>query len=441
MSGQQAFIISDLHLGSGRETPNAELAPLEDFEQDAEFAAFVGSIAAPGTTLYLNGDFVDFVQIEPLGPNVLASTDRLLWNQDVSLIKLEAVFRGHPIVFSALKDFLATGAALRIGVGNHDLDWAWPKVQKRTREYLGEPNDLALAFYVERDVYHGVHIEHGHMFTPENATHSGTNFIHPWPPKADKPELYLERVWGTDFMLRFYNQLEKQHPFADNVKPMLTALKHGIKLGWIGLGEVGELLSFIKARGMPWSALLSKLLSGPTPSVPLALGSIADPGWVEVLSQRAASDPTARKELEQVLQAMPGWKQAIVAEPKKVNLDIGPDETADAPIAGATMGLIRKPRQIRAAKDRLKGDGITHVVFGHTHSAINGALKGRLFNPGTWLPHMDFNAPHVKAKLDKYGGLEPSMLDDKTLFDVHRQAVRVTPDATYGSRVELIDVP
>src|SRR5213078_3266139 len=118
---------------------------------------------------------------------------------------------------------------IRFLLGNHDLDMVWPEVQWRMHQALGAPPTEQLAYDLGAHRFHGVHVEHGHHFTPENCPRIPTEFCYPGPGG----ELYLERVWGTDFMLQFYNQLERDHPYADNVKPMLTVVWHGLRKGWI----------------------------------------------------------------------------------------------------------------------------------------------------------------------------------------------------------------
>jgi hypothetical protein len=70
---------------------------------------------------------------------------------------------------------------LRLHIGNHDLDLVWPSVQAHLRTVLRPGNLDALQFTTTFACYHGVHIEHGHMFTPENATDDAVAFIHEWP--------------------------------------------------------------------------------------------------------------------------------------------------------------------------------------------------------------------------------------------------------------------
>lgn len=416
----QAFVVGDLHLGAGSAEPE-----LEDFDQDDHLARFVERIARPGSALIINGDFIDFPQIPPytVGP-----ADHLLWDEEASLAKLELALAAHPRPFDALATFVKNGGELRIHVGNHDLDLAWPAVQERLRRAVRG----AIRFELSHSLYHGVHVEHGHMFTPENAPSHATAFIHSHPAPGGEHR-YLERVWGTDFMLQFYNELERKNPFADNVKPTLTAAYYGIKNRWVGGRHIMRLLLFLKRSGVPWAGVASAVLDGGASEVHVP-ESIADDAWRQVLGERMATDDAFREELHQVVKSLPPEQQALLTDPRTVRLDVADAETESH---GATLGIFREERQLRAARERLKASGVTHVVFGHTHEEINGELGGCLFNPGTWLPHLDFNRADVKAKI-KAHGLTRDMLRDAALYDRSRKVAHIVPDPAGRSRVEVV---
>src|SRR5262249_30738353 len=153
------------------------------------------------TTLIINGDFIDFPQIPPYQ---VPEPSYLLWTEEASLEKFRAASKAHEECFKALGRFLAADGKLQIVIGNHDLDLAWPKVQQEFCKLVGMSSNDRLSFTVGNTVYEGVWIEHGHSFTPENCPRDPLNFIHTW-----NEHNYLERVWGTDFMLQFYNGLER----------------------------------------------------------------------------------------------------------------------------------------------------------------------------------------------------------------------------------------
>lgn len=416
----EAYVLSDIHLGAGPIEPE-----LEDFDQDDHLAAFVDRIARPGVTLFINGDFIDFPQIPPyeVGP-----ADHLLWDEASSVQKVEHTIAAHGVVFAALRRFVDKGGALRIHAGNHDLDLAWPAVQARLREEVGAALELSLTW----TEYHGVHIEHGHMFTPENAPKDAAKLIHPHEGPDGTVRHYVERVWGTDFMLQFYNDLERKHRFADNVKPMLTTLYYGLKNGWVGGKEVLRLLLFLKRSGVPWAGVGSAVLAGP-PSENDVPRSFEDREWQKVITDRLRGDLDFREELRAEIEKLPNEQKRLLNDGEKVKLDVA--DPADP--KGATLGLFREERQIRAAKDRLAVPGITHVIFGHTHEVIDGELGGCLFNTGTWLPHMDFNRPNVKEKIKAFG-LTPAMLSDASLYERRRTVGHIIADLPRQSRVELV---
>jgi hypothetical protein len=417
--GERAFVIGDLHLGAGRGDP------LEDFFDDEALAHFAERIAGAETTLYLNGDVIDFAQIPPFE---VPRPAHLLWGEAASLAKLEAALAGHPDFFRALARFLASGARLHVLVGNHDLDLAWPRVQARLRAALGDPPGDRFAVSIGAARWAGVHIEHGYQFTPENCPRDPERFFH-----EERGATYLERVWGTDFMLQFYNRLERDHPFADNVKPTLAIAWYGIRNRWVGGREIVRLLLFLKRRGLPWRALLDAVLApaGPVDAATMA-GSFADPSWQRAVAERASTDPAFMAEVQAEAAALDDQERALLLAPEQVTLvdpRLDPGETA------ATLGLFRDDRERRAARDRLSSPGVTAVVFGHTHAIVDGELDRRLFNPGTWLPHLDLASPRVRELIAR-SGVTLEMLSDRSLYAVDRRAVRI--DAGHPASVELV---
>lgn len=424
---EEAYVVSDLHLGGGDTEPT-----LEDFDQDDALAAFIGRISRPGVTLFINGDFIDFPQIPPydVGP-----ADHLLWDEATSLHKLETALAAHPVSVDALRRFVQSGGRLSLHVGNHDLDLAWPGVQKRLYGAIGASGDT-LQFRLTHAVYHGVHIEHGHMFTPENAPRTPDAFIHSWRSGDSAERQYLERVWGTDFMLQFYNDLERQYPFADNVKPMLMVVYYGLRNRWIGAGEIVRLVLFLKRTGLPLEGIASAVLAGP-PEEEAAVLSLADEEWRRAIAERLATDPAFRAEFKATIAALPPEQQRLLGESRSVRVEVGPRPGG---ATGATLGIFREARQLRAARERLSREGVTHVVFGHTHEVIDGELDGCLYNPGTWLPSLDFSRADVGAKIKKHG-ITLDILRDGALYVRVRKVVHIVPDphnSQRRARVELV---
>ena len=411
----EAYVISDLHVGSGAGDA------LEDFFADEQLAAFVGAMRPAETTLVINGDFVDFAQIEPLDVSTLP--DGLLWDEDTSLLKLEKALSGHPVAFAALAGFVTGGGSLRIVVGNHDLDFVWPKVQARLRQALHDTDDR-VTFVVGSTLLYGVHVEHGYQFTPENCPRDPVDFVH-----VHGGVERLERVWGTDFLLRFFNDLERTHHFVDNVKPTIKVAWHGLRHGWIPKKELIRLLVFLKRAGIPAKALGGAVLSAGELDESL-VSSFGDHEWRQLATDALASD---RTELHEALAELSAEERQVLHHPTP--MVVGTDGEL-APGGEATLGLFRESRETRAAQDRLGRPGVTHVVFGHTHHAVADGLDGHHFNTGSWIPHLNLDSPEVAAKVAK-SGLTLDLLDDHSLYTLDLRAVRIVPGPN-ASSVELI---
>jgi UDP-2,3-diacylglucosamine pyrophosphatase LpxH len=420
---RQAFVISDLHIGGGQSD-----AQLEDFEQDEQFVRFVDAISDPEIELIINGDFIDFAQIPPYE---VPTPSYLLWTEPASLKKLETAYRAHTSCFEALARFIKTGACLRIIVGNHDLDFSWPRVQRRFREFCNGSTENVL-FMVGHYTFQGVWIEHGHEFTPENCPIDPTNFIHNW---AQTGQEYLERVWGTDFMLHFYNAIERRYPFADKVKPTVLAAFYGLRNGWVGAKEFLRFALFIKRRGIPFTAMQSALLADGTVTITSLVGDIADTEARQIIVHRSEEDEFMET-FNNELTKLSADEKAILAFDSPIELGVRIGDFDD----GRTLGIFRDSREQRGAHDRLQKPGVSHVVFGHTHEIVNGTLDGRLFNPGTWIPRMDLRSPAIRDRV-RQQGVTLNMLSDKSLFIIDRLAVHIAAGKGDQAHVQLLEAP
>ena len=417
------YVISDLHIGGGDADKN-----LEDFFQDEAFVHFVDGVGGPGATLFINGDFIDFAQIPPYA---VPAPRHLLWPEPASLEKLERAYRAHGACFDALARFTQVGE-LVINVGNHDLDLSWPAVQRRLSELLGGGR---IRFNLRSSRYHGVHIEHGHEFTPENALEKPDIWKHAWTEPGKQVVEYLERVWGTDFMLEFYNTLERKYSFADNAKPTVTVAFHGLRKGWIGGREIVRLVLFLKRRGVPWSGLSSALLSDED-TVNTVIDGIEDREWQTMLEERRRQDPAFEAEILEAAASLTPDERAVLAGSPAPLGTAGelPSELS------ATLGLFRDGRERRAARARLSQPGVTHVVFGHTHEIVDGELEGTLYNPGTWIPVLDVSSDAVKAKVKAAGGLSLELLNEHAYWVTDRRAIEIRPDGPHAAQLQLVRI-
>lgn len=396
------YVTSDLHVGGGDSH--------DEFCWDDLFANWLQKISGPDSTLVLNGDTFVFDKIPPLevDPDL---PSYLLWGVERSMEKLEAAIAAHPGFFEGLRLFIASGAEVRFTIGNHDLDLVWPEVQQRISEKIDPGDTGRISFHNVGTVFANSWIQHGHQFEPFNATDDPEHFIHVGPDGNE----YLERIWGIDFVLSFFNQLAGELPFAENIKPTSYVLWHGLKEGWLGWRHFVRAIAFFARAGVPLKAVTEVVLSDAEKNQELPLDTLdllfadkaVSAAVAEVLRTRGA--PT-REEVEGSL------------DPELIhNLIAGEDVTITAaevglanPAAGTgepVLGLLRGKANIRAARKRIAA-GYDHVVFGHSHHIVDGAEiepGKRLYNPGTWIPFLNLNDPNVMAEL-KQGGLKKSLL-------------------------------
>lgn len=405
---ERCFVTSDLHIADG--------SALEQFYDDDAFSRWIDTIADPTTMLVLNGDVIDFAIIAPWKrPKTLPS--HLLWTEAESVAKLQRCIDAHAVWFDSLATFHAAGGELVIVVGNHDLDWIWPDVQTAFATRIGAAETAEgferLRFESLGTSFAGVWIEHGHRFTPENA-----------PKHADDPstwihtyngERYLERVWGTDVLVSFYNDKHDQYPYMSNIKPTWKMVLMGLKRGWFGWHDFVRAAAFLARRGVPGKALGSFVLSDDD------VANSIDPNEITRLFQdketqdaieAALADLTwdeARKDpvsnLDESLLAALGEATGVAIQSDDFGFGslVVPEDINQEGVS-PTLGLFSESREVKAALEKLHA--YDHVVFGHTHVVVDAHDLGhgkKMFNPGCWIEHLDMDNPRVKEVVEEHG--------------------------------------
>ena len=198
----RVVVVSDLHLG--------DKGSLEDFHHDESFAVFAAAYGNLGNTrLILNGDFIDYLQIQPLGALTVPA----------AVTKTKSVFDQHGPVLQALANFSRTGNRVTLVEGNHDIELLFPKVREAFRSAFhaagGDVEKLEFADSVVAD-YPYFHIEHGHQADRLN------QFDYRALLANEKTET-LNFPWGSRFVHRVFNNVEPDYPFIDKVRPESAA--------------------------------------------------------------------------------------------------------------------------------------------------------------------------------------------------------------------------
>ncbi|HVS81403.1 MAG TPA: metallophosphoesterase [Pyrinomonadaceae bacterium] len=440
------FVISDLHLGMGRR-PDGEWHPLEDFKSDASFKKFLDSIEAEADELIINGDWIDFTQLEPFAyhPGLFsAEGHRLGWTQEESLAKLESCKRAHEPFFQNLKGFLHTGKKVTIIMGNHDPDLFWPDVQKEIRRLLQPSREEQLEMtmtYVRRG---SAHIEHGNQYcSPENKFYNPHNVFHDCTRDGQRR---LELVWGSVFVMEFLNPMEEKHPYADNIKTTARAIWLGIKNGWVGGREAAKFVKFLWGAGIPWDSLASNILSEEK-SPDLMIRDLRDRDIAQGLMHLYERDVEFRKSFdEEIARTSREEWMAINSidrngsdhqQPLSIEELTPSTETEEA----ATLGVFRENPEVRGAES-LFSDEVKQVIFGHTHTEIDGAAQDarveNYFNTGTWVNSMDLSKRANRLRLEN---ISEADLKNDALFDLRLRTAVIEIGSDNSTRVSLRAIP
>ena len=189
-------MLSDLHLGSdllAHAPEGARASRCKEF--DADFVRLLDHYRdAPSQggrwRLVIAGDLFDFIGMSlPPGAELeTAPTEEELAHglgnaADHAVAKMRAIAIRHGEVFDALGRFVASGHALTIIHGNHDLALHWSAVREellatlveraRSRDTFDEAGFLSRVEFTEWFFYRDgmAYIEHGHQYDPFCATH------------------------------------------------------------------------------------------------------------------------------------------------------------------------------------------------------------------------------------------------------------------------------
>lgn len=436
------YVISDLHLGMGR-LANKEWHPLEDFKSDDTFKSFLGFLEDNhADELIINGDWIEFLQLEPFAYSPdLFSVDghRLGWIEDESLQKLESC-RGqlaHQSFFSDLRSFLANNKSKKLTVimGNHDPDLFWPNVQQEMRILLGSPSATQLEFCQTFARRGTAHIEHGNQYSsPENKFYNPNNLFHQCT--ADGKQR-LEMVWGSIFVMEFFNKIEASLPFADNVKTTLRALWLGIRNRWIQGAMAAKFVKFLWNAGIPWNSITANVMSAQSQQPDRLIQNLADQNLAQELLDIYDTNPEFKRAFDEEIAATPteDWQAINAPRPQQpVTLN---QLTPDVVEASPTMGIFRDEPEFRGARELLSQEGVSHVIFGHTHTEIDGndphAKVKNYFNTGTWVPSIDLAKGENRDRLKH---MKDKDLKDETLFELRLMTALIEVENNH-TNVEL----
>ncbi len=447
---RRKVIVSDLHLGAG--TADPRFAGIEDFFEDAGWAAFLEREGAAGPIdLIIAGDFVEFWQLavvlgalprvedgaadgaRPAGP-VLGS------DQAFAAAAIELVIAAHPGVFRALGRLLDDGDHRVVVIaGNHDADLLWPKVQLAIARAIA-PRDPDRLVFVDAAAYQhaGTYIAHGHAYDAANRFATGHA---PFGRDRDG-RCRLQTSWGEVFVDRFYTETERQIPFIDNLYPESAAILWALRDNPDAARDLG---AAVRALDMLRAAQSGGMNRD-------AVGAVLQ-GVLGVPGARGGGPSSSREVVDHVTDRLTrGDRSAESLVSAVMQLAHDPDlAAARRGLAGAAAALPDVPAAVRAirgidpgvlsklqatlfgdpletaAREILDARDVDVVVLGHTHSTggfvrrITGRDHGGHYaNTGSWISVASM------AELRARGiGWDRLSLADRATFPSKRTAVIV----------------
>lgn len=213
------LVVSDLHFGKGRVLEGGGLNSLEEFYYDEQFQEFLnyyssGDFADAEVELIVNGDFLNFLQVDFKGHHLTVITE------DVSIAILKSIVDGHPVAFNAMRKFAQDPRhKITYVIGNHDQGMLWPSCQRLLNEAVNAQIKFRSIVYY----FDGVHIEHGHMHEAANRIDPRRFFL-----KKNLPEPILNLPFGSHFFVDFVLKIKESRPYVDKVRPFNAFVKWGL---------------------------------------------------------------------------------------------------------------------------------------------------------------------------------------------------------------------
>lgn len=414
------LVVSDLHLGSGRNAATGRLNRRENYFEADAFRGFLEHHrpARDGSAvLVLNGDIFDFLRIDavPRSDQEFAEWGQVLtelgasrdietlrrrsWRESryglrtddyKSVWKLLHIARGHPTFFASLGWWVSHGGRVVFIKGNHDLELYWPLVQRAVRSLIApharEASIETLVLFCDAALRVGnVYIEHGHRFERHTAVEGR-------PVLAGGTELTYPL--GSQVNRYVINRLEGLEPFLDNVKPQTKLLwsvlrRHPVRV--LAIAHDGALLLFRVLRSYWFRDAVGFLV--------FALVAVLPPLTLLTLVLAAA------------VPAVADWLAAVFGRARVLLGVLG----MFAPyIVGAVRDLFpkRKPRigenayatgihDAMGGEPALRAYPQAYGVIGHTHEPDVQALPPLdgtavlYLNTGSWTPIWDDARPDL----------------------------------------------
>jgi UDP-2,3-diacylglucosamine pyrophosphatase LpxH len=256
--GRTTVVISDLHMGLGRNASGA-WQPLEDFRWPQEFAAFLDAVDSAGQSavdFVLNGDTFELLQATGR-----CDAGAIGCTESEELARLERVLAAHDGELKALGRFARNGANRIVFVpGDHDAALLFPRVARRVIDALQGPANRALVAssgsWVSADGR--LAAEHGHQVAPNPRR------LTDWPApfvRFEGREL-LAKSPVEEVLRSLYDRLEEIYPIVDNLAAEGSGVKYALAAGGGIEAQTVEPLLRVFLLTTPWQQFRMELDDG-----------------------------------------------------------------------------------------------------------------------------------------------------------------------------------
>jgi UDP-2,3-diacylglucosamine pyrophosphatase LpxH len=269
-------ILSDLHLGRGKNTSTGRYYELETFFYDEDFRRFCEYLCNESAQsgrdfkLIFNGDAFDFLRLDKVAmDHEPQQRFAPVLTPSRAAAEVASVLSGHPVFVEGLARVLEAGHQVIFLPGNHDIELQWAPVQEAMRAAIAKSTAFASPIDAARAVEHlefrpwfyyepgRIWIEHGCQYDPENA------FRYPLRQGlVDVPESVheaeLDNPLGNFFQRYLYNAFGHITFIVPSTRANARYLK------WLTINQPMLLLRIVRSHWRFWWQILRRVSKYPS---------------------------------------------------------------------------------------------------------------------------------------------------------------------------------
>lgn len=413
-SPQRTLIVSDLHLGPGKD--------FEIFAGAKELPALLDNVASAPTRVIINGDGVDFLM--NFDPPQLDPARAVAHARDIVASPVTAG------VLSALGRVLARGGDVIIRLGNHDVELAVLEVQAIIRDALGQPREIAARLSFDyRDAPAIIDVGGAKILVTHGDNHDMFNRV--TYDTLNQPEKF-EYPPGSIVVREFMNPLIREHclRFINLLKPDFE----GAVMAAVAVApDAAKLILNRKpALRQTLQALIRTAIGGSS------FAEDEESSGLEARMEQAGLNAEERAALEERLGDGPAnfaeddsiWKATAV---KLGREGLKLYAMLHRRIVGQRGEMYFEPEpkesEWNEAKRLASKFQVGAVVTGHTHSARCKEADGVTYaNTGTWIQLMRLPSPD--ASNDDWVKFLEELRSNPTLDPDKQHLAKITPRFT-----------